>query len=84
MGGRGWDDGREAKISIVRAYTDGGRVIITCVNDSPASDDDIQDEDFVGDGEEIENVNDSEDVSLDEVNNSSDSRDDDQLEIEVD
>ncbi|KAJ8421206.1 hypothetical protein Cgig2_025004 [Carnegiea gigantea] len=58
-----------------------GRVIVTCVNDNPASDDDSQDEDFVGDGEEIEDVNDSEDVSLDEENNNSDSGDDNQVEV---
>ncbi|KAJ8438747.1 hypothetical protein Cgig2_020302 [Carnegiea gigantea] len=84
----GWDDdkeaGREAEISIVGAHTEGGRVIVTCVNDNLASDDDIQDEDFIRDGEEIEDVNESEDVSLNEENNSSDSGDDDQLEIEVD
>ena len=45
-----WDDGGETEISIVGAHTEGGRVILTTVNDSPSSDDDSQDEDFVWDG----------------------------------
>jgi len=62
-----WDDGGENEILIVGAHTERGRIVLATVNDSPPSDDDIQDEDFVWDGE------DSEDVSLDEEINNSDS-----------
>ncbi|KAJ8430684.1 LOW QUALITY PROTEIN: hypothetical protein Cgig2_024549 [Carnegiea gigantea] len=79
-----YDDAEEAEISIVRAHTERGRVIVTCVTDNPASDGDSHDKDFTGDGEEIEDVNDSEDISLDEETKNGDSRDDDQLEVEVD
>ena len=81
--GNEWDDDKEAEISIIGAHTEGGRVIVTCVNDNPASDDDSQGEDFVRDGEKIEDVNGSEHISLDKETNSSDYGDHDQLEVEV-
>ncbi|KAJ8420926.1 hypothetical protein Cgig2_030220 [Carnegiea gigantea] len=59
---------------------EGSRVIVTSVDDNPPSDDDSEDEDFVVDGEDVD---DSEDVSLDEENNSSESGDDEQLEVQV-
>ncbi|KAJ8444410.1 hypothetical protein Cgig2_005932 [Carnegiea gigantea] len=45
-----WDDGMDAVISIVGAQAEGGRVIVTSVDDNPPSDDDSEDEDFVVDG----------------------------------
>ncbi|KAJ8443285.1 hypothetical protein Cgig2_015763 [Carnegiea gigantea] len=78
-----WDDGREVEIFIVGDHTKGGRVIITCFNDNPASDDDSQDKNFIGDDEETRHSNDSENVSLDDENNNSDSGDDEQLQVEV-
>ncbi|KAJ8424848.1 hypothetical protein Cgig2_021276 [Carnegiea gigantea] len=72
-----WNDGRETEISIVGAHTEGGKVIVTYVNDNLAYNDDR-------DSEETGDVNDSEDVSLDEENNSSESGDDNQLEGKVD
>ncbi|KAJ8442544.1 hypothetical protein Cgig2_026486 [Carnegiea gigantea] len=51
-----WGDGRKAEISIIGTYTERSRVIGTCINDNPASDDDSQDEDFVGDGEETGDI----------------------------
>ncbi|KAJ8438844.1 hypothetical protein Cgig2_023036 [Carnegiea gigantea] len=75
-----WDDGRDPVISIVGAQVEGGRVIITSIDDNPPSDDDSEDEDFVVDGEDVD---DSENVSLDEENNSSESGDDEQLEVQV-
>ncbi|KAJ8439455.1 LOW QUALITY PROTEIN: hypothetical protein Cgig2_008486 [Carnegiea gigantea] len=75
-----WDDGRDTVISIVGAQAEGGRIIVTSVDDNPPSDDDSEDEDFVVDGEDVDH---SEDVSLDEENNSSDSGDEEQLEVQV-
>ena len=75
-----WDDGRDAVISIIGAQAEGGRVIVTSVDDNPPSDDDSEDEDFVVD---CEDVDDSEDVSLDEEDNSSESGDDDQLKVQA-
>ncbi|KAJ8444069.1 hypothetical protein Cgig2_030926 [Carnegiea gigantea] len=42
-----WDNGREAEIFIIGAHTKGGRLIVICFNDNPASDDGSQNEDFV-------------------------------------
>ena len=78
-----WHDGGEIEISIVGAYIEGGRVVLTTVNENPPSDDDNQDENFVWDGEETEDGNDVEDVSLDEEINSSDSGNDEQLEAQI-
>lgn len=79
-----WDDGREAKIFIFGAHAGRGGVIVAGVNDNPTSNDDSQDKDFVGDDELLDfDVDDSENVSLDEENNSSESENDDQLEVEV-
>jgi len=75
-----WDDGRDAVSSIVGAQVEGGRVIVTSVDDNPPSDDDSKDEDFIVDGEDVD---DSEDVSLDKKNNSSESGDEEQLEVQV-
>ena len=75
-----WDDGRDAVISIIGAQAEGGRVIVTSVDDNPPSDDDSEDEDFIVDGKD---GYDSEDVSLDEENNNSKSGDDEQLEVQV-
>ena len=75
-----WGDGEETEISIIRAYTEGGGVVLETVDDSPPLDDDSYDEDFVWDGED---GNDSEDVSLEEELGDSDSGDDDQLEAQV-
>ncbi|KAJ8443972.1 hypothetical protein Cgig2_020818 [Carnegiea gigantea] len=74
-----WDDSRDAMISIVGAQPEGGRVIVTSVDDNPPSGDNSEDEDFVVDGEDID---DSKDVSLDEENNNSESRNDEQLEVQ--
>jgi len=67
-------------ISIVGAQAEGGRVIVTSVDDNPPSNDDSEDEDFVVNGEDVD---DSKDVSLDEENNSSESGDGEQLEVQV-
>ncbi|KAJ8428876.1 hypothetical protein Cgig2_021043 [Carnegiea gigantea] len=74
-----WDDGRDAVISIVGAQAEGGRVIVTSVDNNPPSADDSEDEDFIVDGEDVDN---SEDMSLDEKNNSSESEDDKQLKVQ--
>ncbi|KAJ8448871.1 hypothetical protein Cgig2_030727 [Carnegiea gigantea] len=79
-----WNDGGEVEIFIVRVHTEGGRVVVTCVNDNPAIDDDSQAENFARDGEEIEDANDNKDVSLDEETDINDSRNDDQLKVAVD
>jgi len=75
-----WVDVGETEISIVGAYTEGDRVVLTTVDDTEPADDDSEDDDFVWDGEDD---NDSEDVSLDEEFGNSASGDDEELEAKV-
>ena len=72
------------RLQLLELILRGRGVVVACVSDNPTSDDGAQYEDFIGDGEEIEDVNDTEDVSLDEETNSSLSGDNDQLEAKVD
>ncbi|KAJ8421831.1 LOW QUALITY PROTEIN: hypothetical protein Cgig2_024207 [Carnegiea gigantea] len=77
-----WDDGREADISMLELILrEIGLLLLVLMTTQPLM---MIDEDFVGDGEETGDVDNSEDVSLDKENNSSESGDDEQLEVEVD